>query len=163
MLGGGAHLVIVADDLLALLAGVGVQAVVAGDAVRLVLHLDVLASAQGLVAVLAVEAVAHDGDFLLSPTSRGAEGGFTQAAARSWLSAGRKEEEEEERGRGGGKSEIRGTETGKQDEGRQTTRGKVHLQRRDTVYVLTSKKKTMLREWPSWYFLYIFVFSFLGC
>ncbi len=47
------------DDLFTLLAGVGIQAVVAGDAVRVVLHLDVLASAQGLVAVFAVEAVTH--------------------------------------------------------------------------------------------------------
>lgn len=43
-----------------LLAGVGIQAVVAGDAVRVVLHLDVFASIQGLVAVLAVESVTHD-------------------------------------------------------------------------------------------------------
>lgn len=49
-----------ADDFFAFLAGVGVQAVVAGDAVRVVLHLDVLASAQGLVAVFAVEALTHD-------------------------------------------------------------------------------------------------------
>lgn len=100
---GGAHLVIVADDLLALLAGVGMQAVVAGDAVRFVLHLDVLASAQGLVAVLAVEAVAHDDDLLLSLTSCGAEWGgrgCSQATAQCWLSAGRKtkEEREEEEG-----------------------------------------------------------------
>lgn len=51
---------VVSDDLLTLLAGVGVQLVVAGDAVRLGLHLDVFASVQGLVAVLAIEAVAHD-------------------------------------------------------------------------------------------------------
>lgn len=48
------------DDFFTLLAGVGIQAVVAGDAVRVVLHLDVFASAQGLVAVLAVEPVTHD-------------------------------------------------------------------------------------------------------
>lgn len=57
-----AHLVIVANHLVALLAGVGVQAVIAGDAVRFVLHLDVLATAQRLVAVLAVKTVAHDDD-----------------------------------------------------------------------------------------------------
>lgn len=94
-MGSGAHLVIVADDLLALLAGVGMQAVVAGDAVRFVLHLDVLASAQGLVAVLAVEAVTHDDDLLLSLASCAGEGG-SQATAQSWLSAGRREEEREE-------------------------------------------------------------------
>lgn len=77
------HLVIVADDLLALLAGVGMQPVVAGDAVRFVLHLDVLASAQGLVAVLAVEAVAHGDDLLRSPTS------CHGATAHSGLSAER--------------------------------------------------------------------------
>lgn len=49
-----------ADDFFTFLAGVGVQAVVAGDAVRVVVHLDVFASAQGLVAVLAVESVTHD-------------------------------------------------------------------------------------------------------
>lgn len=48
-----------ADDFFTFLAGVGIQAVVAGDAVRVVLHLDVFASAQGLVAVFAVEAVTH--------------------------------------------------------------------------------------------------------
>lgn len=53
------HLGVVANDLLTFLAGVGVQAVVAGDAVRFLLHLDVLASVQGLVTVSAVEAVAH--------------------------------------------------------------------------------------------------------
>ncbi len=47
------------DDFFTLLAGVGIQAVVAGDAVRAVLYLDVFASAQGLVAVLAVEPVTH--------------------------------------------------------------------------------------------------------
>lgn len=54
------YLGIMADDFFTFLAGVGVQAVVAGDAVRLVLHLDVFASAQGLVAVFAVELVTHD-------------------------------------------------------------------------------------------------------
>lgn len=49
-----------ADDFFTFLAGVGVQAVVAGDAVRVLLHLDVLASVQGLVAVLAVEPFTHD-------------------------------------------------------------------------------------------------------
>lgn len=47
------------DDFFTFLAGVGVQTVVAGDAVRVVLHLDVFASTQGLVAVFAVELVTH--------------------------------------------------------------------------------------------------------
>lgn len=47
------------DDFFALLARVGMQPVVAGDAVRVVLHLDVFASTQGLLTVLAVEAVTH--------------------------------------------------------------------------------------------------------
>jgi len=55
----------VADDLFTFLAGVGEHPVVAGDAVGVVLHLDVFASAQGLVAVLAVEALTH-GVFLLA-------------------------------------------------------------------------------------------------
>lgn len=54
------YLGIVADDFFTFLAGVGVQAVVAGDAVGIVLHLDVLASVQRLVAVMAVESVTHD-------------------------------------------------------------------------------------------------------
>lgn len=57
--GSGAHLGIMTDDFFTFLAGVGVQAVVAGDAVRVVLHLDVFASTQGLVAVFAVELVTH--------------------------------------------------------------------------------------------------------
>lgn len=104
--GGGAHLVIVANDLLALLAGVGMQAVVAGDAVGFVLHLDVLASAQGLVAVLAVEAVAHDDALLLSPTSCGAEGGF--AGNSSELAISGEEGEGGERGRGGSRGRLEG-------------------------------------------------------
>lgn len=56
-----------ADDFFAFLAGVGIQVVVAGDAVRVVLHLDVFASAQGLVAVFAAELVTHD--VFLWPTS----------------------------------------------------------------------------------------------
>lgn len=55
-----------ADDFFTFLAGVGVQAVIAGDAVRAVLHLDVFASTQGLVAVFAVEAVTHDVFFWLT-------------------------------------------------------------------------------------------------
>lgn len=47
------------DDFFTFLAGVGVQAVVAGDAVRVVLHRDVFTSTQGLVAVFAVELVTH--------------------------------------------------------------------------------------------------------
>lgn len=49
-----------ADELFALLAGVGVQALVAGDAVRTVLHLDVFASTEGLLALFAAKLVAHD-------------------------------------------------------------------------------------------------------
>lgn len=56
------------DDFFTFLAGLGVQAVIAGDAVRVVLHLDVLASIQGLVAVFAVEAVTH-GVSLFWPTT----------------------------------------------------------------------------------------------
>lgn len=104
-MGSGAHLVIVADDLLALLAGVGMQAVVAGDAVRFVLHLDVLASAQGLVAVLAVEAVTHDDDLLLSLTSCAGEGGFTGNSSELAISG---EEGGGERGRGGGRVRLGG-------------------------------------------------------
>lgn len=52
------------NDFFTFLAGVGVQAVVAGDAVRVVLHLDVFASVQGLVAVFAVKAVTHGASFL---------------------------------------------------------------------------------------------------
>lgn len=55
-----AYLGIMADDFFTFLAGIGVQAVVTGDAVRVVLHLDVFASAQGLVTVFAVEPVTHD-------------------------------------------------------------------------------------------------------
>lgn len=62
---------IMADDFFTFLAGVGVQAVVAGDAVRLVLHLDVFASAQGLVAVSAVELVTHDSGCLCAPAACG--------------------------------------------------------------------------------------------
>lgn len=87
-----------ADDLLALLAGVGVQAVVAGDAVRLVLHLDVLASAQGLVAVPAVETVAHDDD-------SGGGGGFTGSDSEFAIGG---EEGGGERGRGGGRARLEG-------------------------------------------------------
>lgn len=56
-----------ADDFFAFLAGVGMQVFVAGDAVRVVLHLDIFASAQGLVAVFAAELVTHD--VFLWPTS----------------------------------------------------------------------------------------------
>lgn len=48
------------DDVFTFLAGVGIQAVVAGDAVGVVLHLDVLASVEGLVAVFAVKPFTHD-------------------------------------------------------------------------------------------------------
>lgn len=49
-----------ADELLTLLAGVSVAALVAGDAVRTVFHLDVFASAEGLLALFAAKPVAHD-------------------------------------------------------------------------------------------------------
>ena len=49
-----AYLGIMADDFFTLLAGFGIQAVVAGDAVGLLLHLDVFSPAQGLVACFAV-------------------------------------------------------------------------------------------------------------
>lgn len=55
-----AHLCIVSNYFFAFLAGVGVQAVVAGDAVGIVLRQDVLASIQGLVAVFTVEPITHD-------------------------------------------------------------------------------------------------------
>lgn len=48
------------DDFFTLLAGFGIQAVIAGDAVGLLLHLDVFSPAQGLIACFAVETVAHD-------------------------------------------------------------------------------------------------------
>lgn len=54
------YLHVVADELFTLLAGVGVQAVVAGDAVRTVLHLDVFASTEGLLALFAAKLIAHD-------------------------------------------------------------------------------------------------------
>lgn len=53
------HPAVVADQLLALVAGVGEVRVVAGDAVRAVVHLDVLAPVQGLLAVVTVEALCH--------------------------------------------------------------------------------------------------------
>lgn len=55
------------DDFLTLLAGFGVQAVIARDAVRLLLHLDIFASAQGLLTVFAVKLVTHG--FCLRPHS----------------------------------------------------------------------------------------------
>lgn len=54
------YLHVVADELFTLLAGVGVQAVVAGDAVRTVLHLDVFASTEGHLALSAAKLIAHD-------------------------------------------------------------------------------------------------------
>lgn len=53
------------NDFFTFLAGVGIQPVVAGDAMRVAFHLDVL-SAQGLVAVLAVEPVTHDVSLFLA-------------------------------------------------------------------------------------------------
>lgn len=57
--GARTHSAVVADELFALVAGVGEVGVVAGDAVRAVVHLDVLAPVQGLLAVVAVEALGH--------------------------------------------------------------------------------------------------------
>lgn len=57
---GQVYLHVVADELFTLLAGVGVEAVVAGDAVRTVLHLDVFASTEGLLALFAAKLIAHD-------------------------------------------------------------------------------------------------------
>lgn len=48
-----------AYQLLALIAGVGKKAVVAGDAVWILLRLDVLPSIQGFFAVVAIEALTH--------------------------------------------------------------------------------------------------------
>lgn len=53
------------DYFFTFLARIGVQVVIARDAVGVVLHLDVLASVEGLVAVLAVEPIVHD----VKPTS----------------------------------------------------------------------------------------------
>lgn len=54
------HLGAVADELFTLLAGVGVQALVAGDAVRTVLHLDVFMSTEGRLAPSTAQLVTHD-------------------------------------------------------------------------------------------------------
>ena len=48
-----------ADQLFALITGVGKVGIIAGDAVRAVVHLDVLAPIQGLLAVVAVKALCH--------------------------------------------------------------------------------------------------------
>lgn len=48
-----------ANQLLALIAGVSKQAVIAGDAVWIFLCLDVLPSVQGFFAVVAIEALTH--------------------------------------------------------------------------------------------------------
>lgn len=48
-----------AYQLLAFIAGVGKQAVVAGDTVRIVLRLDILPSIQGFFAVVAIKALTH--------------------------------------------------------------------------------------------------------
>lgn len=47
------------NQLFALITGVGEQAVIARDAVRVVLRLDVLPAIQGLLAVVTVKALAH--------------------------------------------------------------------------------------------------------
>lgn len=106
-----AHLGIMTDDFFTFLAGVGVQAVVAGDAVRLVLHLDVFASAQGLLAVFAVELVAHDVFFW--PTSCKTEESQAMFSVRY--------QREEGAGRRRKRSEISKDRERKQDEGRLTS------------------------------------------
>lgn len=53
------HPCIVAYQLLALVAGVGKKAVVAGDAVWILLRLDVLPSIQRFFAVVAIKALTH--------------------------------------------------------------------------------------------------------
>lgn len=50
---------VVADQLLALITGIGEVSIIAGDAVWAIVHLDVLAPIQGLLAVVAVEALGH--------------------------------------------------------------------------------------------------------
>lgn len=106
------------DDFFTLLAGVGIQTVIAGDTVRLVLHLYVLASAQGFVAVFAVELVTHDVLFLLTSCRR--EGSQAQISVRDQPGGlvGRKRRRRRRRKR----SEISRDRDEKQDEGRQTTR-----------------------------------------
>lgn len=50
---------VVANQLLALITGIGEVSIIAGDAVWAIVHLDVLAPIQGLLAVVAVEALGH--------------------------------------------------------------------------------------------------------
>lgn len=79
------HPAVVADQLFALIAGVGEVRVVAGDAVRAVVHLDVLAPVQGLLAVVAVEALCHGASLRASFTcceTRGDAGSVSAYAAR---------------------------------------------------------------------------------
>lgn len=63
------HPAVVADQLLALVAGVGEMRIVAGDAVGAIVHLDVLAPIQGLLAVVTVEALCHGAGLRPSFTS----------------------------------------------------------------------------------------------
>lgn len=56
---------IVCDELLALLTCVGIQTVIAGDAVGNVLHLNVFAPVQGLLALATVKTVTHVVLFLI--------------------------------------------------------------------------------------------------
>lgn len=97
------------NDFFTFLAGFGVQAVVAGDAVRLVLHLDVFASTQGLLAVFAVELVTHD--VFLWPTSCKTEDSQAVFSVRY----------QREEGAGRRRSEISKDRERKQDEGRLTS------------------------------------------
>lgn len=53
------HPAVVADQLLALITCIGKVGIVAGDAVGAIVHLDVLAPIQGLLAVVAVETLGH--------------------------------------------------------------------------------------------------------
>ena len=53
------HPAVVADQLLALITGIGEVSIIAGEAVWAIVHLDVLAPIQGLLAVVAVEALGH--------------------------------------------------------------------------------------------------------
>lgn len=57
--GSHTHSAVVADQLFAFVTGVGKVGIVAGDAVRAIVHLDVLAAIQGLLAVVAVKTLCH--------------------------------------------------------------------------------------------------------
>lgn len=57
--GAHTHSAVMADQLFALITGVGKVGIIAGDAVWAVVHLDVLAPIQGLLAVVTVKALCH--------------------------------------------------------------------------------------------------------